>query len=108
MAKKRAIVYSKEHETSKRIPTTIQKFSNHNQKDNRFHPTQKPVALYIWLLSKYAKEGDRILDTHGGSMSSMLACHNGGFDAVCCELDIDYFNAGKERLQNHQRQLLMF
>lgn len=78
-----------------------------NQLD-RIHETQKPVRLYEWLLVSYAEHGDRILDTHGGSMSSMLACHNGGFDAVCCEIDKDYFNAGKERLDNHKKQLIMF
>jgi len=77
-------------------------------KEHRIHPTQKPVKLYEWLLQNYAKEGDKILDTHGGSMSSMIACHNGKFDAVCCELDEDYFNTGRERLENHQRQARMF
>lgn len=77
-------------------------------KEKRIHPTQKPVKLYQWLLKNYAKEGDRILDTHGGSMSSMIACYYGGFDAVCCELNLYYFNSGKERLKDHQKQLLMF
>ena len=71
----------------------------------RIHPTQKPVKLYEWLLNNYAKEGDKILDTHGGSMSSMLACHNGGFDAVCCELDKDYYNSGVARYEQHIKQL---
>ena len=77
-------------------------------KQNRIHPTQKPVKLYEWLLSNYAKKGDRILDTHGGSMSSMIACHYGGFDAVCCELDKDYFEAGKLRFEKETSQLAMF
>ena len=76
--------------------------------ETRIHPTQKPVKLYEWLLQNYAKEGDKILDTHGGSMSSMIACHYGGFDAVCCELDKDYFEAGKLRFEKETSQLAMF
>ena len=68
---------------------------------NRFHPTQKPVALYKWLLDKYAKEGDKILDTHLGSMSIAIACADYGFELVGCELDVDYYNAGIKRLKNH-------
>lgn len=80
-----------------------------NFKDgNRIHPTQKPVKLYEWLLLNYAKQGDKILDTHGGSMSIAIACHNLGFDLDLFELDIDYFNAGKKRLEEHQRQGRMF
>ena len=74
-------------------------------KEQRIHPTQKPVKLYEWLLMNYAKEGDRILDTHLGSGSIAIACHNLGFDLVGCELDTDYFNAAKKRLQQHQSQL---
>lgn len=74
----------------------------------RIHPTQKPVKLYEWLLTNYAKPGDRILDTHGGSMSSMIACHYGGFDAVCCELDKDYFEAGKARFNQETKQEALF
>lgn len=71
----------------------------------KIHPTQKPVKLYEWLLINYAKEGDRILDTHLGSGSIAIACHNLGFDLVGCELDTDYFNAAKKRLEQHQAQL---
>jgi site-specific DNA-methyltransferase (adenine-specific) len=71
----------------------------------RFHPTQKPVALYKWLLSNYASEGDKILDTHGGSMSIAIACHDKGFDLDLCELDKDYFEAGKKRYLQHAAQL---
>lgn len=71
----------------------------------RWHPCQKPIALYEWLLMNYAKEGHRILDTHLGSGSIAIACHNLGFDLVGCELDTDYFNAAKKRLQQHQSQL---
>ena len=68
---------------------------------NRFHPTQKPVALYKWLLDKYAKEGDKILDTHGGSMSIAIACHDYGYELTCCELDVDYYNKAIQRIKNH-------
>ena len=71
----------------------------------KIHPTQKPVKLYEWLIMNYAKEGDCILDTHLGSGSIAIACHNLGFDLVGCELDTDYFNAAKKRLEQHQSQL---
>ena len=86
----------------------VHPFSGTNGGKNRIHPTQKPVKLYEWLLHNYAKEGDRILDTHLGSGSSAIACHNGGFDFVGCELDTDYFNAAKKRLQQHQSQIRIF
>jgi len=75
---------------------------------NKIHPTQKPVKLYEWLLMNYAKEGNKILDTHRGSASLDIACHNLGFDLVTCELDTDYFNDGNKRLKQHQQQLIMF
>ena len=79
------------------------------QKDGgTIHPTQKPVALYRWLLQNYAKPGDTILDTHGGSMSIALACDIEGFDLDLCELDNDYFEAGKKRLEVHRSQPRMF
>ena len=74
-------------------------------KETRFHPTQKPVALYKWILKNYAKEGDKILDTHVGSASSLIACHDMGFDAVGFELDPDYYKASKQRLNDHMAQL---
>lgn len=77
-------------------------------KSKRIHPTQKPVALYKWLLDKYAKQGDKILDTHGGSMSIAIACHDYGFDLDLCELDKDYFEAGKKRLEYHMLQTKLF
>ena len=73
-------------------------------KEHRIHPTQKPIPLYKWLLDNYAKEGDTILDTHGGSMSIGIACHDMGFDLDAWELDKDYFQAGKHRLEQHQLQ----
>ena len=74
----------------------------------RIHPTQKPVKLYEWLLANYAKEGDRILDTHLGSGSSAIAAHYGGFDFVGCELDQDYFEASQKRFYNETSQIDMF
>lgn len=70
-------------------------------KEERIHPTQKPVALYKWLLHKYAKPGDKLLDTHIGSMSIAIACYDYGFDLTGCELDEDYFTSGIARLKNH-------
>ena len=74
----------------------------------RIHNTQKPVALYKWLLKNYAKQGDKILDTHFGSLSIGIACHDMGFELTACELDKDYYEAGKKRLINHQKQLNLF
>jgi site-specific DNA-methyltransferase (adenine-specific) len=76
-----------------------------NNDHNRIHLTQKPVALYKWLLHNYAKEGDKILDTHFGSLSIGIACHDYKFDLTACELDKDYYEAGKQRLINHTKQL---
>jgi len=73
----------------------------HNQ-TSKIHPTQKPVALYKWLLANYAKEGDRILDTHLGSGSIAIACHDARFDLVGYELDKDYYEAACARLKKHQ------
>jgi len=81
---------------------------DHNQGIERIHPTQKPVKLYEWLLANYAKQGDRILDTHLGSGSSAIAAHYGGFDFVGCELDTDYFNAASKRFEQATAQLAMF
>jgi len=75
---------------------------------DRIHPTQKPIALYRWLLQNYAKEGDRILDTHLGSMSIAIACHMEGFELVGCELDTEYFNAGVKRFKQVTAQTDLF
>jgi len=80
----------------------------YNIDGTRIHPTQKSIKLYEWQLMNYAKEGDKILDTHRGSASLDIACHNLGFDLVTCELDTDYFNDGNKRLKQHQNQLKMF
>ena len=74
----------------------------------RWHPCQKPIALYEWLLMNYAKEGDKILDTHLGSGSIAIACHNLKYDLTACELDTEYYNAAMKRLKQHQQQLTMF
>jgi site-specific DNA-methyltransferase (adenine-specific) len=71
----------------------------------RIHPTQKPIALYKWLLSNYAKPGDKILDTHVGSASSLIACHQMGFEYWGFELDTDYFKAATERLNKAKAQV---
>lgn len=77
-------------------------------KTNKIHPTQKPVELYRWILSNYAKEGDTILDTHLGSGSIAIACHDMGYSLDGYELDVDYFQAASKRLSQHQRQLKLF
>lgn len=71
----------------------------------RIHPTQKPIALYRWLLLNYAKDGDIILDTHVGSASSLIACEDMGFDYVGYEIDSDYYNVAQKRLINFRSQL---
>ena len=75
---------------------------------NRIHPTQKPIELYEWQLMRYAKEGFKILDTHLGSGSIALACHNLNYDLTACELDKEYFDSAMLRLKRHQQQLTMF
>ena len=72
------------------------------------HPTQKPVALYKWLLNKYAKPNDKILDTHLGSGSIAIACHDYGFQLTACELDHEYYEAAKKRFLNHSAQQKLF
>ena len=74
----------------------------------RVHPTQKPVALYKWILDKYAKEGDKILDTHLGSGSIAIACHDYGFELTACELDAEYYEKAIERIKNHVAQQKLF
>ena len=84
------------------------KYSVQNVPENKIHPTQKPIKLYEWLLMNYANEGDKILDTHLGSGSIAIACHNLGYDLTACELDKDYYEAATKRLAQHQAQLTMF
>ena len=75
---------------------------------NTIHPTEKPIKLYEWLLMNYAKEGDKILDTHLGSGSIAIACHNLKYDLTACELDKEYFEAAIKRIEKHKQQLTMF
>jgi site-specific DNA-methyltransferase (adenine-specific) len=77
-------------------------------KELRIHPTQKPVKLYEWLLINYAKEGNKILDTHLGSGSIAIACHNLNYDLTACELDKEYYDAAMKRIKQHKQQLTMF
>lgn len=76
--------------------------------EKRIHPTQKPLKLYKWLLAKYAKQGDKILDTHVGSASSLIACEDLGFEYVAYELDSDYYNAAQKRLTQFRSQMKLF
>lgn len=75
------------------------------RKEERFHPTQKPVALYAWIYQRYAKPGDKILDTHLGSGSSRIAAYDAGLDFVGCEIDKEYFKAQEERFSNYIAQM---
>ena len=77
-------------------------------KEKRIHPTQKPIRLYEWLLINYGKEGDKILDTHLGSGSIAIACHNLGYDLTACELDTEYYEASLKRIKNHISQQRLF
>jgi site-specific DNA-methyltransferase (adenine-specific) len=79
-----------------------------SQQGGSIHPTQKPTKLYRWLLNNYAKEGDKILDTHLGSGSIAIACHDYGFDLTACELDTEYYNKAIERITNHTNQTKLF
>ncbi len=81
---------------------------NMKDKQSRIHPTEKPIKLYEWLLMNYAKEGDKILDTHLGSGSIAIACHNLGYDLTACELDKEYYDAAMKRLSNHKKQMKLF
>lgn len=99
------------------FPTAVRKYKfrwngmlqeNMKNKEIRIHPTQKPVDLYSWILNNYAKPGDKILDTHVGSASSLIACHNLGFQYVGFELDPFYFNAASERLESVKAQTSIF
>lgn len=81
---------------------------NKKKNEKRIHPTQKPIALYVWLLTSFAKKGWKILDTHLGSGSSAIACDNLGFEMTGIELDPHYYEAAKNRLVGHQKQLRLF
>lgn len=93
---------------SKNVRKALRQIGDKKQNEKRIHPTQKPVVLYKWLLEKYAKAGDKILDTHLGSGSIAIACHDMGFELTGCELDKDYYEAGIKRVKNHISQLSLF
>jgi len=86
---------------------TVKYYDRAYQKDigNKIHPTQKPLQLYEWILMNYAEEGFNILDTHLGSGSIAIACHNLGYDLTACELDKDYYKSAMKRLNEHTSQL---
>ena len=86
----------------------IFRYSAYLNKSEKFHPTQKPPQLYKWLVDKYAKENDRILDTHLGSGSIAIACHDYKFDLTACELDKEYFDKAIQRINNHTAQTKLF
>lgn len=86
----------------------LKQYTKRSETFDRIHPTQKPVQLYKWILDKYAKPGDKILDTHLGSGSIAIACHDYGFELTACELDKDYYDASIKRIKNHVSQQRMF
>jgi site-specific DNA-methyltransferase (adenine-specific) len=88
-------------------PAKMWSLSIHKEQ-NKIHPTQKPVELYKWLLENNAKEGDKILDTHLGSGSIAIACHDYGFNLTACELDKEYFNKAMQRINNYTAQTKLF
>ena len=88
--------------------SSAKKYDKHPNQLNRIHPTQKPIKLYEWILDRYAKEGDRILDTHLGSGSIAIACHNRGFKLWACELDKEYFEASIKRINQQIAQQRLF
>jgi site-specific DNA-methyltransferase (adenine-specific) len=81
---------------------------SNNTMIKKFHPTAKPFELYKWILDKYAKENDKILDTHLGSGSIAIACHDYGFELTACELDTEYYNKAIQRIKNHVSQQKLF
>ena len=88
----------------------LRSYKHHLSMDRskRFHPTQKPIKLYEWLLMNYAKQGDKILDTHLGGGSIAIACHNLGYELTGCELDKDYYEAAMKRINEHKQHIRMF
>lgn len=86
----------------------LKQYTKRSETFNRIHPTQKPVKLYEWILKNYGKEGDKIIDTHGGSQSSRISAFNMGFELDIIELDQEYFDAGNKRFENHKKQLTLF
>lgn len=83
-------------------------FSFSNTRSGKIHPTQKPVELYSWVLNRCAKEGDKILDTHAGSASSLIACYRAGYEAWGFEINSEYYEMAKERLEREKSQCSLF
>jgi len=100
--------------TNCKVPAKVFKYSIHKTMNDRkneggkIHTTQKPIALYEWLLKNYAKQGDKILDTHVGSASSLIACYNLGFEYLGFELDKEYFDKATQRIEARINQLDIF
>ena len=88
--------------------SSAKKYDKHPNQLHRIHPTQKPINLYEWVLGRYAKEGNKILDTHLGSGSIAIACHNMKYDLTACELDKEYFDKAMKRINEHKQQIRMF
>ena len=86
----------------------LKKFTLCNKYHGKIHPTEKPIALYKWLLKNYAKPGDKILDTHVGSASSLIACHQMGFEYLGFEIDEEYYTKAKQRLDVAKSQTSLF
>ena len=116
-----AIIWDKKNPNPKFSNSEIASYSKHKRVDSitipyygfvgeqkNFHPCAKPIQLYRWLLQNYAKPNDKILDTHGGSFSSAIACHMEGFDLDICELDGDYFNDAVKRFKLNTIQERLF
>lgn len=83
-------------------------FSFSNTGAGKIHPTQKPIELYSWVIRRCAKEGDKILDTHAGSASSLIACHRAGYEAWGFEINKDYYDMAKERLEKEKAQVNIY
>lgn len=95
--------------TSFNVPTRIVVMNRVELiKDNTFHPTQKPVKLYEWVISRYAAAGDKIIDTHAGSGACLLAAHRTQHDFIGFEIDKDYFTEADKRIRNEQAQMSIF
>jgi len=92
--------------TSFESPAQLFKFDNRT--GNKIHPTQKPVELYKWILNKYAKPGDKIIDTHFGSGSIAIACHDYSFELTACEIDVEFYKKSIQRIKNHVSQIKLF
>jgi len=96
--------YAKDFDSSKRYPISVQEFSNHNQKDNSFHPTQKPVALLEYLIKTYTNEGETVLDNCAGSGTTAIACLNTNRNHICIEKEPKYYEIINKRIEAHIKQ----